>query len=47
MGYLDFPLAPLFSEQRFSITGLDIDSSKVATLNRDDSHIVRISGAEI
>jgi UDP-N-acetyl-D-glucosamine dehydrogenase len=41
------PLALLFSEERFSITGFDIDSSKVATLNRGGSYIVRISGAEI
>jgi UDP-N-acetyl-D-glucosamine dehydrogenase len=47
LGYVGLPLALLFSEERFSITGFDIDSSKVATLNRGDSYIVRISGAEI
>jgi UDP-N-acetyl-D-glucosamine dehydrogenase len=47
MGYVGLPLALLFSEERFSITGFDIDSSKVATLNRGGSYIVRISGAEI
>jgi UDP-N-acetyl-D-glucosamine dehydrogenase len=47
MGYVGLPLALLFSEQRFSITGFDIDSSKVATLNRGGSYIVRISGSEI
>jgi UDP-N-acetyl-D-glucosamine dehydrogenase len=47
MGYVGLPLALLFSEQRFSITGFDIDSSKVATLNQGGSYIVRISGAEI
>jgi UDP-N-acetyl-D-mannosaminuronate dehydrogenase len=34
MGYVGLPLALLFSEEHFSITGFDIDSSKVATLNR-------------
>jgi UDP-N-acetyl-D-glucosamine dehydrogenase len=47
MGYVGLPLALLFSEERFSITGFDIDSSKVSTLNRGGSYIVRISGAEI
>jgi UDP-N-acetyl-D-glucosamine dehydrogenase len=47
MGYVGLPLALLFSDQRFSITGFDIDSSKVATLNQGGSYIVRISGAEI
>jgi UDP-N-acetyl-D-glucosamine dehydrogenase len=47
MGYVGLPLALLFSEQRFTVTGFDIDSSKVATLNRGGSYIVRISGAEI
>jgi UDP-N-acetyl-D-glucosamine dehydrogenase len=47
MGYVGLPLALLFSEQRFSITGFDIDSSKVATLNKGGSYIVRISGSEI
>ena len=47
MGYVGLPLALLFSEERFSVTGFDIDSSKVATLNRGGSYIVRISGSEI
>ena len=47
MGYVGLPLALLFSEERFTITGFDIDSSKVATLNRGGSYIVRISGDEI
>ena len=47
MGYVGLPLALLFSEERFSITGFDIDSSKVDTLNRGGSYIVRITGAEI
>ena len=47
MGYVGLPLALLFSEERFSVTGFDIDSSKVDTLNRGGSYIVRIPGAEI
>jgi UDP-N-acetyl-D-glucosamine dehydrogenase len=47
MGYVGLPLALLFSEERFSITGFDIDASKVATLNRGGSYIVRIPEAEI
>jgi UDP-N-acetyl-D-glucosamine dehydrogenase len=47
MGYVGLPLALLFSEQRFAITGFDIDPGKVDTLNRGQSYIVRITPAEI
>jgi UDP-N-acetyl-D-glucosamine dehydrogenase len=47
MGYVGLPLALLFSEERFAITGFDIDPHKVDTLNRGGSYIVRISGTEI
>src|ERR1700742_4478709 len=47
MGYVGLPLALLFSEQRFAITGFDIDESKVTTLNGGGSYIVRIPGTEI
>jgi len=47
MGYVGLPLALLFSEQRFAITGFDIDEQKVATLNSGGSYIVRILPAEI
>jgi UDP-N-acetyl-D-glucosamine dehydrogenase len=47
MGYVGLPLALLFSEERFSITGFDIDARKVETLNRGGSYIVRIPGTEI
>jgi UDP-N-acetyl-D-glucosamine dehydrogenase len=42
MGYVGLPLALLFSEQRFHVTGFDIDSRKVETLNRGGSYIARI-----
>ncbi len=42
MGYVGLPLALLFTEERFRVTGFDIDSSKVETLNRSGSYIVRI-----
>jgi UDP-N-acetyl-D-glucosamine dehydrogenase len=41
------PLALLFSEERFRVTGFDIDPAKVETLNRGGSYIVRIPGTEI
>ena len=47
MGYVGLPLALLFSEERFAITGFDIDPHKVDTLNRGESYIVRILPAEI
>ncbi|HVU45146.1 MAG TPA: nucleotide sugar dehydrogenase [Terracidiphilus sp.] len=47
MGYVGLPLALLFSEQRFKVTGFDIDARKVETLNQGGSYIVRIPGTEI
>ena len=47
MGYVGLPLALLFSEERFRVTGFDIDSRKVNTLNEGGSYIVRIPGTEI
>src|SRR5215467_6087427 len=47
MGYVGLPLALLFSEQRFQVTGFDIDAKKVSTLNQGGSYIVRIPGTEI
>lgn len=47
MGYVGLPLALLFSEERFRVTGFDIDSRKVTTLNDGGSYIVRIPCTEI
>ncbi len=47
MGYVGLPLALLFSEERFAITGFDIDTRKVETLNAGGSYIVRITPDEI
>lgn len=47
MGYVGLPLALLFSEERFKVTGFDIDVRKVDTLNNGGSYIVRIPGTEI
>jgi len=47
LGYVGLPLALLFSEQKFAVTGFDIDPKKVKTLNDGGSYIVRIPGTEI
>ncbi len=47
MGYVGLPLALLFSEERFAVTGFDIDARKVSALNAGGSYIVRIPGTEI
>ncbi|HEY1648183.1 MAG TPA: nucleotide sugar dehydrogenase [Terracidiphilus sp.] len=47
MGYVGLPLALLFSEQRFRVTGFDIDVRKVNELNQGGSYIVRIADTEI
>jgi UDP-N-acetyl-D-glucosamine dehydrogenase len=47
MGYVGLPLALLFNEQGFAVTGFDVDERKVTGLNAGQSHIVRIPGTEI
>ena len=47
LGYVGLPLALLFSEQKFSVTGFDIDRRKVDTLTQGGSYIYRISPDEI
>ncbi len=43
MGYVGLPLALLFSAERFRVTGFDIASDKVETLNAGGSYIVRMT----
>ena len=47
LGYVGLPLALLFTEQKFVVTGFDIDKRKVDTLTQGGSYIYRISADEI
>lgn len=47
MGYVGLPLALLFSDQRFRVTGFDIAAEKVCILNSGGSYIVRILPDEV
>jgi UDP-N-acetyl-D-glucosamine dehydrogenase len=47
LGYVGLPLALLFSDARFRVTGLDIDASKVNTLNDGRSYIHRVEPEHI
>jgi UDP-N-acetyl-D-glucosamine dehydrogenase len=47
LGYVGLPLALLYSEQKFTVTGFDIDQKKVDTLGKGGSYIFRISPEEI
>jgi UDP-N-acetyl-D-glucosamine dehydrogenase len=47
LGYVGLPLALLYCEQRFPVTGFDIDRRKVDSLNRGESYIERIPATEI
>jgi UDP-N-acetyl-D-glucosamine dehydrogenase len=47
LGYVGLPLALLFSEEGFTVTGFDIDSHKVETIMQGGSYIVRIPASEI
>ena len=47
MGYVGLPLTLLYIEQKFPVTGFDIDRRKVETLNEGGSYIYRIETSEI
>jgi aspartate-semialdehyde dehydrogenase len=47
LGYVGLPLTLLFSEERFRVTGFDIDRAKVERLNAGGSYIHRIEGEHI
>jgi len=47
LGYVGLPLALLYSDGGFPVTGFDIDQRKVSTLNAGGSYIFRITVPEI
>src|SRR6202034_4907304 len=47
LGYVGLPLALLYSEQKFPVTGFDIDARKVDTLAKGGSYIYRIAPEEV
>jgi UDP-N-acetyl-D-glucosamine dehydrogenase len=47
LGYVGLPLALLYSEQKFKVTGFDVDKRKIETLAKGASYIYRIAPEEI
>src|ERR1700733_14924174 len=47
LGYVGLPIALLFSEEGFRVTGFDIDSTKIDMLTSLRSYICRIPQTEI
>jgi UDP-N-acetyl-D-glucosamine dehydrogenase len=47
LGYVGLPLALLYTEEHFRVTGFDIDQQKVETLNSGGTYIYRIPPTEI
>jgi len=47
LGYVGLPLALLFDEERFPVTGFDIDTNKVRALSEGRSYIYRIPATDI
>ncbi|HET9695946.1 MAG TPA: nucleotide sugar dehydrogenase [Terriglobales bacterium] len=47
LGYVGLPLMLLYSEEKFRVTGFDVDAKKVETLSRGGSYIVRIPPTDI
>jgi hypothetical protein len=46
LGYVGLPLALLYSEQKFAVTGFDIDQRKIDTLDNGGTYIFRITPEE-
>ena len=47
LGYVGLPLTLLFSEEKFRVTGFDIDDAKVEQLNAGESYIHRIEAEHV
>ena len=47
LGYVGLPLALMFSEERFRVTGFDVDEGKVGSLNQGESYIHRIEQGHV
>jgi UDP-N-acetyl-D-glucosamine dehydrogenase len=47
LGYVGLPLALLYSEQKFPVTGFDIDPRKITTIDSGGTYIVRIPAVDI
>jgi hypothetical protein len=46
-GYVGLPLALVFSEAGFQVTGFDVDGGKVATLNQGCSYIKHVGSPRV
>jgi len=47
LGYVGLPLAIEFAKAGFSVTGIDVQESKVAGLNRGESHVQDVPSSEV
>ena len=47
LGYVGLPLAVAFAEEGFTVVGVDVDASRVATLNRGESHVEDVPSARL
>src|SRR5579871_3659276 len=47
LGYVGLPLALLYNNEKFPVTGFDIDARKVDALSKGESYIYRIAKEEI
>src|SRR5207244_5018919 len=47
LGYVGLPLALLFADAGFPVTGFDVDPQKVEKLSRGESYIYRVPASEV
>ena len=47
LGYVGLPLAVEFAKAGFTVTGIDVQESKVAGLNRGESYVQDVASEEV
>src|ERR1700754_3158378 len=47
LGYVGLPLAAEFAKAGFQVTGIDVQESKVAGLNRGESHVQDVPSSDV
>lgn len=47
LGYVGLPLAVAFAQHGFSVTGIDVDQSRVNSLNKGDNYLPDLRGTEV
>lgn len=47
LGYVGLPLAAVFADAGFDVTGIDLDQEKIEAINRGESYIQDVDTAQL